>query len=64
MMLGTPIEYNGLQYDYICGYSLRCDRRNKKSNETYLEVELMDESANSVVRVQPDKVNFINGEMI
>lgn len=64
MMLGTPIEYNGLRYDYICGYSLRSDRRNKKSNETYLEVELMDESANSVVRVQPDKVNFINGEMI
>ena len=64
IILGIPIEYNGLRYDYICGYSLRVDRKNKKLTETYLEVELMDESANSVVRVPPDKINFINGKMI
>ncbi len=58
MLTGTPVEYNGMRFDYICGYSKRCDKRHGKLSEPYMMVELMDEKANSVVRVPPEKVVF------
>lgn len=61
MLTGTPVEYDGMKFDYICGYSKRCDRRHGKLNEPYMVVELMDERANSIVRVPPERIRFPAG---
>lgn len=58
MLTGAPVEYAGIKFDYVCGYSMRCDKRHGKLNEPYMMVELMDEGANSIVRVPPEMVRF------
>lgn len=60
MLTGAPVAYDGMKFDYICGYSKCCDRRHGNLNEPYMVVELMDENANSIVRVSPEKIVFLD----
>ncbi len=57
MLTGESVEYNGVKYDYITGYSKRTYRKNGK-REHYMTVELMDVNGNSIISVPPQMVRF------